>query len=151
MALAPQKIETLEDIEAALDIRVLRRMPLAQRASFLSRVDNKLLALRRSGAKVPDELILKSKRMKSKEAMLAAKKRREPEPEPEPKYEVVDKTLYNLRPGEATRSSSDRYHGLLVARDEDGFYATDGEKETGRYSWCGAIPEEEMIALVDEG
>jgi hypothetical protein len=134
--------ETVDEITEALPL--LGRFPRKQRVDFLNRARNKLFVRMRRG-QVPQELWLKVNRLLIQERQrLAAEEARDPP------YNVVDKSLRDLEIGEATRSSSDRYHGLLVARDGDGFYVTNGKGQTGRYSWFTRIPEEEILILVDE-
>jgi hypothetical protein len=140
------RLETVDDIEEGL--KLLGRMPRRQRIAYLSQAKSKLLAMHRRGDQVQDL------RFKVHRVYAAEKKRLDraarPSSSPEPLYTVVDKGLYDLEVGEATYSSSERYHGMLVARGKNGVYVTDGKKRTKSYSWCGAIPSEEIDALVND-
>jgi len=140
------KSETVDDINGA--ISRLARLPLRQQVAYLAKAKRKLLAWARRGDDVQD-LRFRVHRMYAHKKRRYDEKQAQPE-EKKPPYDIVDKRLYDLEVGEATRSNSERYYGLLVARDEDGFYVTDETERTESYSWSGAIPEEEILGLVDE-
>lgn len=136
------KSETIEDIEDGLSM--LWRLPRRQRIDYLSKAKNKLTARARRGDDVRD-LHLRVQRIYAKEKERYDRQKKSEGPE----YKVVDKGLYDLQANEATYSGSERYRGLLVVHGKNGYYATDGTNKTGSYSWCGAIPDEEIEEIVN--
>jgi len=138
------KAETVDDINNALSR--LGRLPRRQRVAYLAKAKSKLMMRARRGEDVED-IRFRVHRLYAQEKRRLDRDRAKPEPSP---YDVVDKRLYELEVGEAKYPKSDRYHGMLVVRGEDGFYVTDGEDRTDSYGWYGAIPDEEIEALVDQ-
>lgn len=140
------RAETIDDIKAALS--QLGRLPRRQRVNYLAKAKRKLLGWGRKGYNV-DRLRMRVHRLYADEKKRLDEKKARPTPSKQTPYDVVDKNIYKLEVGEATRPPSERYRGLLVVHSPNGWYATDGEKRTRKYGWSGAIPDEEIEALVD--
>lgn len=136
-------LKTVDDIEDALD--KLGMLPREKRVDYLARARRKLLAHRRRGEKRAQRLHYRVQKAYVREKQALDRTSQEEEPQ----YEIVDKGIYDLEVGQATRPSSERYKDLMVARDEDGFYATDGDERTESYDWSGSISSEEIDSLVE--
>lgn len=141
------RAETIDDVKAALSR--LGRLPRRQRVDYLAKAKAKLLGWSRKGYDV-ERLRMKVHRLYATEKQRLDRERSRPVPSEQTPYHVVDKSLYKLEQGEAARPTTDRYYGLLVVHGPNGWYVTDGKARTQKYSWCGAIPDEEIRALVDE-
>lgn len=138
------KIENVNDIKNAL-LRV-DRLPRGQRIDVLEHARRKLLAIRRRGTN-PE---LQQLYMSISRKLTDEKRRMDKKPTPKPKVEVeeevvrpVDKNISELEPGEFTEGTG-RYDGLLVGRDDEGFFAKGPEGRTPSYSWSGKISSEEL-------
>jgi hypothetical protein len=110
---------------------------------WLEAANRRLLALRRTGHDIETSLVLDLKRT-------LARERQRLDRQSNDGLDVVDCSVYDLKPGQVTKPSSKRYKGLLVGEDEDGAYVTNGEERSDSYSWCGAIPEDVIDDLADQ-
>lgn len=139
------KTETIEDINKAL--RLMGRLPRRQRVQVLSKAKSKLQAIRRSDGTSPE---LQQLNLRVARAYATEKRRLDDKQKQVSSFDIVDKGLYDLEPGEITPLREEgKYAGLQVGRDKEGYFARGPNGRTKSYQWSGAIPDEELRKLGD--